>query len=29
MAKAAARAAEAVECYILHGPEQTMNRYNG
>ena len=29
MAKSAARAAEAVECYILHGPEQTMNRYNG
>ena len=28
MAKSAARAAEAVECYILHGPEQTMNRYN-
>ena len=29
MAKSAARAAEAVECYIIHGPEQTMNRYNG
>ena len=29
MAKSAAREAEAVECYILHGPEQTMNRYNG
>ena len=29
MAKSAARAAEAVECYILHGPEQTLNRYNG
>ena len=29
MARSAARAAEAVECYILHGPEQTMNRYNG
>ena len=29
MAKAAARAAEAVECYVLHGPEQTMNRFNG
>ena len=29
MAKSAARAAEAVECYIIHGPEQTMNRYYG
>ena len=29
MAKAAARAAEAVECYVLHGPERTMNRFNG
>ena len=29
MAKAAARAAEAVECYILHGPEKAMNLYNG
>ena len=29
MAAAAARAAEAVECYILNGPEKTMNRYNG
>ena len=29
MEKAAARAAEAVECYILHGPERTMNLYNG
>ena len=29
MAAAARRAAEAVECYILHGPEQTMNRFNG
>ncbi len=29
MAKAAERAAEAVECYILNGPERTMNRFNG
>ena len=29
MAKAAARAAEAVECYILRGPERAMNLYNG
>ena len=29
MAKAAARAAEAVEYYILHGPEKAMNLYNG
>ena len=29
MEKAAARAAEAVECYILRGPERTMNLYNG
>ena len=29
MEKAAKRAAEAVECYILHGPEKTMNLYNG
>ena len=29
MAAAAAKAAEAVECYILNGPEKTMNRYNG
>ena len=29
MAKAAARAAEAVECFILRGPEQAMNLYNG
>ena len=29
MAAAAERAAEAVEYYILHGPEKTMNRYNG
>jgi len=28
MAQSAARAAEAVECYILHGPERTMNLYN-
>ena len=28
MAKAAARAAEAVECYIRSGPERTMNLYN-
>ena len=28
MAKAAARAAEAVECYIQNGPEKTMNLYN-
>ena len=28
MAKAAARAAEAVECYIRNGPEKTMNLYN-
>ena len=29
MEKAAERAAEAVECYILHGPEKAMNLYNG
>ena len=29
MAKAAERAAEAVECYILCGPERAMNLYNG
>ncbi len=29
MAKAAERAAEAVECYILRGPERAMNLYNG
>ena len=29
MAAAAERAAMAVECYILHGPERTMNLYNG
>ena len=28
MAKAAERAAEAVECYIRNGPERTMNLYN-
>lgn len=28
MAKAAARAAEAVECYVRSGPERTMNLYN-
>ncbi len=29
MAAAAVRAAQAVECYILNGPEKTMNRFNG
>lgn len=29
MEKAAKRAAEAVECYVLHGPERTMNLFNG
>ncbi len=29
MAKAVERAAEAVECYILRGPERAMNLYNG
>ena len=29
MAKAAERAAEAVECYILQGPERAMNLFNG
>ena len=29
MARAAARAAEAVVCYISEGPERTMNLYNG
>ena len=29
MAAAAARAAEAVECYILRGPDRAMNLYNG
>ena len=29
MAKVAERAAKAVECYILHGPERAMNLYNG
>ena len=28
MAAAAKRAAEAVECYVLHGPERAMNRFN-
>ena len=28
MAEAAKRAAEAVECYVLHGPERAMNRCN-
>lgn len=28
MAKAAAHAAEAVECYVRSGPERTMNLYN-
>lgn len=28
MAEAAKRAAEAVECYVLHGPERAMNRFN-
>ena len=28
MAEAANRAAEAVECYVLHGPERAMNRFN-
>ena len=28
MRAAAQRAAEAVECYILHGPDRTMNLYN-
>ena len=29
MAKAAERAAEAVECFILRGPDRAMNPYNG
>ena len=29
IAKAAARAAEAVVCYISEGPEKAMNRFNG
>ena len=29
MAKAAARAAEAVDCYIRSGPDRAMNLYNG
>lgn len=28
MKAAAQKAAEAVECYILHGPDRTMNLYN-
>ena len=28
MAEATKRAAEAVECYVLHGPERAMNRFN-
>ena len=28
MKAAAQKAAEAVECYILHGPDKTMNLYN-
>ena len=28
MAEACKRAAEAVECYVLHGPERAMNRFN-
>ena len=28
MRAAAEKAAEAVECYILHGPDKTMNLYN-
>ena len=28
MRAAAEKAAEAVECYILHGPDKTMNQYN-
>ena len=28
MADAVKRAAEAVECYVLHGPERAMNRFN-
>ena len=28
MEQAAQRAAQAVECYILNGPEKTMNRFN-
>ena len=29
MAKAAARAAEAVVCYITDGPDKAMNKFNG
>ena len=28
MNEAAKRAAEAIECYVLHGPERAMNRFN-
>ena len=28
MADAARRAADAVECYILEGPDSAMNKYN-
>ena len=28
MTEAAKRAAEAIECYVLHGPERAMNRFN-
>ena len=28
MTAAAKRAAEAIECYVLHGPERAMNRFN-
>ncbi len=28
MTEAAERAAEAIECYVLHGPERAMNRFN-
>ncbi len=28
MTEAANRAAEAIECYVLHGPERAMNRFN-
>ena len=29
IAEAIVRAAEAVECWVLHGPDEAMNRYNG
>jgi PTH1 family peptidyl-tRNA hydrolase len=28
MAEAAKRAAEAIECFVIHGPERAMNRFN-